>query len=196
MCTGNICRSAYAEHAVRGRLERSVPGRLELASMGTQPNQALRVPQELVELAEGRGVRGLDGHVPQRLMPGAVLGADLVLTATTAHSERVLSDAAAAHRRTFTMLEFGTLVRLLDERTDGMWLEPGVGVRALAESAGRHRMLARAELSSLELADPFRKGAQEYERMVRALGPALDATVSALERAVSGSVSGLPAGRP
>lgn len=139
---------------------------------------------------------GLEGHAPHRLMPAAVTGADLVLTATRAQSERVLSDTASAHRRTFTMLEFGTLVRLLDERTDGMWLEPGAGVRALAESAGRHRVLARAELGSLELADPFGKEAQEYGRMVRALEPALEATVSALERAVSGSASGRPADRP
>ncbi|WP_368856728.1 hypothetical protein, partial [Acinetobacter baumannii] len=57
-CTGNFCRSAYAEHALRSRLERSAPGRVEVASMGTQPNQALHVPQELVELGRERGVEG------------------------------------------------------------------------------------------------------------------------------------------
>jgi protein-tyrosine phosphatase len=173
-----------------------VPGRIEVASRGTQPNQALEVPQELVELGAERGVRGLQAHAPHRLATGAVTGADLILTATTAHSAWVLSDAAAAHRRTFTMLEFGALVRLLDERTDGTWLEPGTGVRAMAESAGRHRVLARAELGSLELADPFGRGEQDYARMVQALGPALEATASALERAVSGSASGRPADRP
>jgi len=195
VCTGNICRSAYAAHALSSRLERTVPGRIEVASMGTQPNQALHVPPELLELGRARGVAGLEDHAPQRLIPAAVEGADLVLTASTAHSERVLSDAASANRRTFTMLEFGTLVRLLDERTDGMWLQPGIGVRALAETAARHRVLARSAMGSLELADPFGRGAEDYARMVRALEPAVEATASALERAVSGSGSGRPAAR-
>lgn len=195
VCTGNICRSAYAEHALRGRLERTVPGRIEVASMGTQPNQALRVPPELLNLGPARGVRGLEAHTPQRLIPAAVAGADLVLTATTAHSKRVLSDVASANRRTFTMLEFGTLIRLLDERTDGMWHQPGIGVRSLAQTAARHRVLARSEMESLDLADPFGRGAQDYEHMARALEPALEATASALERAVSGSASGRPAAR-
>lgn len=55
MCTGNICCSAFAEHALWDRFEAPAPGRTETASIGTRPNLELRVPPALVAEAEAVG---------------------------------------------------------------------------------------------------------------------------------------------
>ena len=55
VCTGNVCRSAYASRALQGRLAALAPGRVEVGSAGSQPNQALTVPPPLVRLGAEAG---------------------------------------------------------------------------------------------------------------------------------------------
>ena len=104
VCTGNVCRSAYASRALQGRLAALVPGRVEVGSAGSQPNQALTVPPPLVRLGAEAGVTGLEGHRPAALQPFMVAEADLVLAAAQEHMRFALQEVPQAVARVFLSL--------------------------------------------------------------------------------------------
>lgn len=188
VCTGNICRSAYAHHGLAQRIAAAgLSGHVEVTSAGTQPNQSLNVPDEIVALGAEREVNGLRTHTPQALHPRLARSADLILTATAGHLETVLRESPQMLSRSFTVFEFGALVSILDERTGGEWLTPGCGLATMARTASRHRVLARSAMTSLDLPDPFRQGNEAYRDMVETLDPILDTTTQALVRATAPS---------
>lgn len=196
VCTGNICRSAYAENALQTRLDSVAPRLAETASAGTHPNQALHVPDPLLRLAADAGVRGLERHRPRRVEPGTVEQADLVLTASRRHMTFLLQETPRAIGRTFTVLELAAIVRALDARTGGEWIPAGGGIPALADAAARSRSLARGPGIPLDIADPYGRSDEAYAAMVEVMDPALDVIAAALAEAVSGTPSGPPQGRP
>lgn len=183
VCTGNICRSAYAEHGLSHRLRGAgLEDRIAVGSRGTHPNQALTVPRPLVRRGLAQGITGLEDHRPAPLDRRAVEGADLIITATADHLDLVLRESPTALKRTFTMLEIGTLLPMLDEQTDGSWLQPGMGVSAMSRVAAQHRSQARSALNGLDLADPFGKAEDDYLEMASTLEPILDVLTDALDR--------------
>lgn len=184
VCTGNICRSAFAEHALRGRLESLAPGRTETASAGTRPDLGLRVPSALSDAAESVGVHGLRDHRPSRVNVAMISAADLVLCATRDHMRQVLREVPRALGVTFTILELAALISRMDDRTDGDWFEEGQGLQAFARQAARHRSLARLEDVPLDIADPFGGPDEDYAEMVRQMTPALETIAGALALAV------------
>lgn len=184
VCTGNICRSAFAEHALRGRLEPLAPGRTVTASAGTRPNLGLRVPPALSAAAESAGVRGLRDHRPARMSAATIAAADLVLCATQDHMRQVLGEVPRALGVTFTVLELAALIARMDDRTEGDWFAEGDGIQAFARQAARHRSLARLEDLPLDIADPFGGPDEAYAEMVRQMAPALETIAGALARAV------------
>lgn len=184
VCTGNICRSAFAEHALRDRLGALAPGRTETASVGTRPNLELRVPPALVAEAEAVGVHGLREHRPERMSVAAIAAADLILCATEEHMRQVLREVPRVIGVTFTVMELATLIERMDARTGGDWFPAGGGIRAFARQASRHRVLARSGDVSLDIADPFRGPDEGYGEMVRRMAPALETIALALTRAV------------
>ena len=184
VCTGNICRSAFAEHALRDRLGALAPGRTETASVGTRPNLELRVPPALVAEAEAVGVHGLREHRPERMSAAAIAAADLILCATEEHMRQVLREVPRVIGVTFTVMELATLIERMDARTGGDWFPAGGGIRAFARQASRHRVLARSGDVSLDIADPFRGPDEGYGEMVRRMAPALETIALALTRAV------------
>ena len=183
VCTGNICRSAWAQHVLQARLDQRLgTGGAAVTSAGTGPNQALSVPLELLDLAGGdAALRGaLEAHRPRLLTARVLEGQDLVLTATEAHRDAVAREAPAALRRSATFLRAGALFAELQA------VAPGGGPGALADAlargqASRSRLRDRAA----DLPDPFRGPAAGYAAMLAALNPALDAVVEAVERALT-----------
>lgn len=185
VCTGNICRSAYAERALQGRLDGRARGRVEVGSAGTAPNQALHVPEPLVAAARAVGVTGLERHHPTRLTAGMVTESALVLAASQGHMTAVLREVPRAITRTFTVGEFASVVRQLDARRGPDWVPAGTGVAALAREAARHRALARSAADSIDIPDPYGGPAEGYAAMVRAMEPDLEVIADAIARAVS-----------
>ena len=191
VCTGNICRSAWAHHVLQARLDAALGADVvEVSSAGTGPNQALAVPEELLTLAPDAGVRAaLAAHRPRRLTARVLAGQDLVLTATEAHRDAVVREAPAALRRSATLLDAGALL------ADPDAVAPGGGGRALVAAleaarregrgldAGRRGLLPAGRRAA-DLADPFRGPAEGYTEMTRALEPALAAVEAAVVRAV------------
>ena len=185
VCTGNVCRSAYASRALQGRLAVLAPGRVEVGSAGSQPNQALTVPPPLVRLGAEAGVTGLEGHRPAALQPFMVAEADLVLAAAQEHMRFALQEVPQAVARVFTVLELAALVRAMDHRDGRDWIPAGRGVRAFAAEAARHRALARSTAQPLDVVDPFRGPVEGYAEMIRIMDPALETIADALARAVT-----------
>lgn len=183
VCTGNICRSAYAQFALQRRMDALAPGRVETASLGTAPNQALTVPVPLLALAARAGLQGMEAHRPAALIPQAVREADLVLAASQAHRRLVLREVPRAAQRVFTILELAAVIRGLEEQ--GVETVPaGVGVPGLAAVAARHRFLAGAAGPALDITDPFGMPDEAYAAMVARMDPALETIAGALARAV------------
>ncbi|MDY6054817.1 phosphotyrosine protein phosphatase [Micrococcus sp.] len=196
MCTGNICRSAWAEHSLQTRLDAVSRGVAEAGSAGTHPNQALTVPGPLLALGEQSGIAGLGRHRPAQLTTGMIDQSALVLAATQEHMRAVLRAVPGAVSRTYTVTEFAALVRAMDERAGQDWFPGGAGVGELVRAASRSRAVARSTGVSLDVPDPFGGPAEGYAEMVELLEPALETIAGALVRAVSGSAAApLPAPR-
>ncbi|MDY6054826.1 phosphotyrosine protein phosphatase [Micrococcus sp.] len=186
VCTGNICRSAYAQHVLQARLDAALgPGAVEVSSAGRGPNQALSVPEEILGLVpEGPVREALAAHRPRMLTAQVLQGQHLVLAATDAHLEAVLREAPAVLHRCLTMLDAGTLFSRDDAVT------PGGGPRALSTAIRQGRSTLRgtgtpgSTRGTADLPDPFRGPAAGYTAMAQALDPALEAVARAVERAM------------
>lgn len=192
VCTGNICRSAYVQHALQAHLtalfgERA---RAEVTSAGTGPNQALAVPKPLLDCAPSRRVRAaLTDHSPRALTARLLRDQDLVLTATDDHLDEVLREDPAAVHRTFTVLGVGTLLRDHGAQI-AQAVPPGVGMPALVEAlaALRGRLISGGERPDEDLPDPFRGPDEGYAAMAQTLQPVVELLAWEIARAVDGDL--------
>lgn len=172
VCTGNICRSAFAHHYVLRALADRQLHHLEVTSLGTGVNQQLVVPEEILELAPGRIQGALKEHRPTPVNEPAVIASDLILTATTRHADQIVTEVPAVHARSFTLIEFLTSIR---------HIKNAPSVRDLARQADRWRRQHRQQdAAALDIPDPYGRGMPAYRAMVDELTPLLDELVSKL----------------
>jgi protein-tyrosine phosphatase len=177
VCTGNVCRSPSAEllfrHAAAG-------AQVECASAGTSALVGRGVDGDtsraLAELGIDPG-----GHEAQRLTPGLVADADLLLTADIEHRAIIVRQAPEAFRRTFTLREFGRLGRDLPP-VDANGPAPGdeqlrARVLAVAEQRG---WVEAPEPGEDDIADPYRAGIEVARRSVADVVEAVDAAARVL----------------
>ena len=94
---------------------------------------------------------------------------DLVLTATKAIRSRVLEEAPAALRRTFTVLEFVALLDVVAGNGDPVAL-----VRAAADER------SRAALEDYDINDPFRRGSEAHAAAAEQMTAAVERIAKAL----------------
>jgi protein-tyrosine phosphatase len=148
VCTGNICRSALAERLGRSYVEDALGKdarmvRLVSAGVGAVVGSAMHPHSALV--LEGLGGNPT-GFRARQLVDHMVMDADLILTMTRAHRERVLEVAPRALARTFTLREAADLVGLLGEdvgvTTDGLPARAREWVRELASARSRRQSSA------------------------------------------------------
>ena len=145
VCTGNICRSPFAEiltrHLLVGRLGGRVAGRFDVSSAGVQavvgsadaPRQPGRA--RAVGAASGRR-RG----VHRAAAPSSTAtSAHLVLGVSPEHRSAVVECAPAALATAFSLGEFARLATSIDR--SGLPAEPVARAHALVEAAWMHRGL-------------------------------------------------------
>jgi protein-tyrosine phosphatase len=94
---------------------------------------------------------------------------DLVLTATKAIRSRVLEEAPAALRRTFTVLEFVALLDVVGSDGDSA---------ALVRGAADER--SRAALEDYDISDPFRRGSEAHAAAAEQVAAAVERIAKAL----------------
>jgi protein-tyrosine phosphatase len=115
VCTGNLCRSPFAERRTLGLLGST--GAVTVQSAGTRAVVGEPMDEFAAQvLAEFGG--DADDHRATQLTVEAVARADLVLTMSTQHRTDVLEHSPAALGKTFTLLEAVGLLDVLDERDD------------------------------------------------------------------------------
>lgn len=112
VCVANQCRSPIGEHITRHVLTRALPDGHRawgVGSAGTQASDDQPMHRYSVRALRGLGVDP-DGFRSRRLTPEIALGADLILTATGAERDFVISKVPATLPTAFTLLEFARLV--------------------------------------------------------------------------------------
>jgi protein-tyrosine phosphatase len=162
VCIGNVCRSPLAERLLRMRFAGAgVTSSYDVTSAGVRG--MVGHPMEPTAAAELTRLGGdPEGFVARRLTGQLVDDADLVLTATTDIRRRVVEEAPAAMRWTFTLRELALLVQ---------GSSAGTVPELVADCARRRGSLAAADL---DVPDPIGRSAD-----VHAL--AADLTAEAVE---------------
>ena len=159
VCTGNICRSPTAERLAAAFADE---GGFDVtaSSAGTQGLTGHAMdPTAALVLSQLGG--DPDGFVARRLTPAIAADADLVLAMTAAHRDAVLALAPRQMRRTFTLLEASGLVAASGAQT----------IASLADARAVHR------IDTLDIGDPYRREASEYELAGELIAEALPAVL-------------------
>lgn len=172
ICTGNVCRSAAAQQLLRHRV--TPADALEVVSAGTHALEGYGVDAPTAIALEEIGVPAA-GHEGLWLTDAMIREADLVLTATTEHRDRVLRTVPATMRRAFTMREFARLgedvegAATHDQRAD-----------VVRRVAGQRGQIEAAAPGADEIGDPFGAGVEAARAMVVQVGETVDATARLL----------------
>jgi protein-tyrosine-phosphatase len=176
VCTGNICRSAFAERLGRAYLE-DVLGeeawRVRLASAGTGAvvGSGMHPDSALVLRVFGADS---EGFIARQLAAPIAGEADLVLAMTRAHRRAVLQVAPRALNRTFALREAADVVALLGE------VElPGTGLPERGRALVKEMAAARSRRTGGDddVLDPINLPVEAHqeagERVAEALVPLL-----------------------
>lgn len=151
VCTGNICRSAYAQNSLRGMLEAtSNPFGLGVTSAGTHALVGHGMDEVTARAAAERGVP--TEHSGQLLSASIVVDSGLLLALTREHRRFIIGEFPALTHRTFTLAEFAALAAVVS--TPGTFTE---GVSAAAEARSTV-MLTDAD----DVPDPYRRALPEH----------------------------------
>ena len=155
VCIGNVCRSPLAERLLKARLDElrgASQDDVLVTSAGVRALAGNAMDASAAQELHRRDGTS-EGFVAEQLTEQRVVSADLVLTMTRELRSRVLEEAPAALRRTFTLTEFAELVET--ERADSP--------QALVADAAQHR--SSALLDDYDVADPI-GGSVELHREV------------------------------
>jgi len=185
VCTGNICRSPFAEQYLRQGL-RDVAG-VTVASAGTMAMDGDAMPAQAEALARSYGADP-EGHRARFLYEPDVAGASLVLALAREHRRAVVAMHPRASRTTFTLREFARLSADLTED------EIRAAVAEAADDSARSRLgsvvaLVAAQRGSVapaatelddDVVDPYRQSDSVFAESGRQLVPAADEVVRVL----------------
>ncbi|RVW09318.1 low molecular weight phosphatase family protein [Prescottella agglutinans] len=116
VCTGNICRSPTAERLTTAWTARNGTVDLTASSAGTRAVVGSGLEPNAAQVLSTLG-GDPDGFAARQLTPAIAGGADLVLTMTESHRDRVLRIAPRQLKRTFTLLEAAHLASVTGPAT-------------------------------------------------------------------------------
>ncbi|MET0235382.1 MAG: hypothetical protein ABW224_12130 [Kibdelosporangium sp.] len=181
VCTGNICRSPYAElltrHLLDQRLPRTNAVRFTVRSAGTAALTGSEMEPMTSSLIQEWGVPRTAGqeHVARQIDEPTISRADLVLTAERHHRAHVATLCPGARSRCFTLREFN---RLLNQVEPGPPADDPVEIAraGVVAAAGRRGMTPPVAASEDAIADPFRR-TPEFHRATTTMLDTLVANV-------------------
>ena len=164
VCHANVCRSPVMERLLSARLPgAAVRSAGVRAVVGSDMHPLSR--QYLIALGHAG-----DNFRARQLTGDLVTQADLVLTAETTLRGRVLEEAPAALRRTFTLLEFAYLAGQA----------PAGAPHRIIEWSAAHRSLAVGQ--ALDIADPIGGSMETHAHVARQIQEAVNEVAAALQR--------------
>ncbi len=169
VCTGNICRSPYAERRLRQLLPAAG---VEIASAGTGAMVGSDIEADTREFLRQRRA-DVTGFRARSVTPELLSSAELVLTMTRAHRGQVSRLNPVAMRRAFALGDFADLCR-----ASGTWrpinpAQPWLPQVAAEASAARGTVAPR-DVNAIDVVDPYgassRTHAEAFDRIEDFLG--------------------------
>jgi protein-tyrosine phosphatase len=189
VCTGNICRSPFAEiltgHLLRGRLGGRAAGAFEVSSAGVGAVVGSGMhPDSRAELAPWHldGGRSAD-FTARQLEPRLIERSDLVLGATVRHRSAVVEQCPAALPITFALREFARLAAAVDPAE--LPAHPVARAHALVERARLRRGLVPPDAAGDDVPDPIGGSREAHHRAAELARAALTTVVEVIAPAPS-----------
>ncbi|WP_225733248.1 hypothetical protein [Pseudoclavibacter sp. CFCC 13796] len=170
VCTGNICRSAYAEAALRDLLQHSHVLDVVVFSAGTDAVVGAAMESEMRGILRERYPYAAGTHNAQQLHEGALDEADLVLVMTREHRRRVVRRWPEAATKTVMLTDFCVAVSQPPAKHE---TDLSVMIRTAQQSASA---------GSLDVPDPYRATAEVHRRVADALDHDMRAIARWLEK--------------
>lgn len=173
VCTGNICRSPYAERRLRQLLPAlDVP----ITSAGTGAVVGADIEPETSEVLAALGA-DITGFRARELTPHLLAESELVLTMTRAHRGEAARLDPRAMRRIFALGDFADLCRAshswLPITPTSPWLP-----QVVAEAAAARGTVAPRDTVDVDVDDPYGRSARTHadacERIERHLAALVD----------------------
>jgi protein-tyrosine phosphatase len=165
VCTGNICRSPYAQLLLQAAYGEDWG--VESAGTGAWAGEPMD-PRMVGIAGEAISAGSIipDGHRARVLTADHVREADLILTADREHRRAVVTLVPSASARTFTMPEFD---RLLADAAANELIAPGAGYREIVETTHYRRGIAPPPEApeADDIADPYGGTDDEYRAAAR-----------------------------
>lgn len=165
VCTGNICRSPFAERFTQHWAQVNGAVDLSASSAGTRAVVGGAMEPHAARMLTQFGGTAA-GFAGQQLTARHVNAAQIVLTMTQSHRDYVLKLAPAAMLRTFTLTEAARIC----EKTQIL------AVRDIATARTR----VPSAIDAPDIEDPYRKPYEVFDRVCRQIAAELDIVLGAL----------------
>jgi protein-tyrosine phosphatase len=184
VCTGNICRSPFAQVLTRYLLDvhlGAAAREFEVTSAGVGAVVGAPMHPASRRALEPWGLAGAAAQDfrARQLTAVDLATADLVLTATTAHRADALRIRPKSLPNVFTVREFAGLVGSVD--LSGLPVDPVARALALVPAArGARGMTPALSAQDYSVPDPIRGSVADHLNSARLAAEALQATVAAL----------------
>ncbi len=185
VCTGNICRSPFAEVLLREQLT-GLP--VSVRSAGTHAMVGHPMTESMQRRAEASGVSDAALHVASRLTVEDLAAADLVLALTREHRKFIAELSPSVIRKTFTLRELGRLITHVPIDLHSITeADPGARMRAaLLELARERGTLPPLEDPGVDdVIDPYQRADDVYDESVAEMTPAISSIASLLRQAAN-----------
>lgn len=182
VCTGNICRSPYAQFALAHALDAVRPGVFEITSAGTHAMTGDPVDPKSAGILDSRGIAH-DGFAARQVNERLLADVDMVLPLEVNHRKLVLSYAPRLLKRAYTLKELARLLDAADEREP--WTQRLAGLTtpeerwgALPSNLARERGRSRVADGVDNIADPYQKRQAAFDEMAREVDAAIERIVA------------------
>jgi protein-tyrosine phosphatase len=186
VCTGNICRSPFAEiltrHLLRGRLGGLAAQAFEISSAGVQAVAGSGMhPDSRAELAPWN-LHGshADAFTARQLRSAMIERSHLVLGATPRHRSAVVERCPAALPITFGLREFARLAPAVDPAQ--LPAHPVARAHALVDLARLQRGLVPPDPDGDDIPDPMGRPAEAHHQAAQLTHSAVAAVVDVVAR--------------
>lgn len=194
VCTGNICRSPFAEYLLANLVQDI--NRVNVSSAGTNAMVGERMSPETQTIAESYGVENFESHRARQLSEEILGASDLILTMTRRQRRKVVELEPRVTRRVFTLREFARLVAATtDEMLASDLAEVSFEGKQPFRAAVQSIALSRSQLSSIsdpaedEVVDPYGHSLEVHQASAQQLVPAVNTLAKFLMRVSSETVT-------
>jgi protein-tyrosine phosphatase len=183
VCTGNICRSPFAERLFSSRLREALgpeaASQFEVTSAGTWGLVGEPMQPEAARVLVARGGDPA-GFAARELTLELVAGADLVLAATREHRAAAVTFDPRASSRTLTLRELARLLGPVGPATITA-SGPVERMRELVSAAvGNRGLVPPADARDDDIADPYGQSRAAYEQAAEEIDAALRPVIALL----------------